>query len=205
MRVPPPIQYSLLDIARAFMLAAHVGIEQKRKYTGEDYSVHPEETLQLLLTYAEPTLEMQCAMLLHDILEDTGVKRNHLALVFGQAITELVEQLSDISKPTDGNRAVRKRIDRDHLLEASVEGMLMKCADFISNTKSIAKYDPKFAKTYVVEVFEVLLGFKLHIGHTLIHRVAVDQLFDAMKAVLPATKVTAMMERYTYHNTDVFQ
>lgn len=59
-------------------------------------------------------------------------------------------------KPEDGNRKTRKEIDKNHLAKASELGQTIKLADLISNTSTITKYDPKFAKTYMQEKKELL-------------------------------------------------
>jgi hypothetical protein len=63
----------------------------------------------------------------------------------------LVEQLTDVSRPEDGNRAKRKAIDRAHTAKASPEAKTIKLADLIDNTRSIVELDPGFAKIYLVE------------------------------------------------------
>jgi hypothetical protein len=59
--------------------------------------------------------------------------------------------MTDISQPQDGNRATRKAIDREHTARAPAEAQTIKLADLISNSKSIMKHDPAFAKTYLEE------------------------------------------------------
>lgn len=172
MRTPAPLQYSLLDVARAFMVAAHCSVGQVRKYTGEDYFHHPEEVLQLLLTYDEPTLEMQVAALLHDVIEDTNVKIEQIRRIFGMAIAQMVDDLSDVSKPEDGNRETRKRLDREHIGQALKASMRIKCADLLSNSKSIVDRDVNFAKTYLVEKLLILAEIRSEIGNTMIWKQA---------------------------------
>jgi len=50
-----------------------------------------------------------------------------------------------------GNREFRKSIDRAHTAEAPAEAQSIKCMDLVSNTRSIAQHDAKFARTYLVE------------------------------------------------------
>jgi hypothetical protein len=72
-------------------------------------------------------------------------------MAFGIDIATLVGWLTDVSKPENGNRTVRKAIDRAHSAEAPAEAQTIKLADLISNSKSIMQYDPGFAKTYLEE------------------------------------------------------
>ena len=57
----------------------------------------------------------------------------------------------DVSRPKDGNRAVRKAKDRAHLARASAEGKSIKLADLVSNTRSIVAHDPNFSVVYLRE------------------------------------------------------
>jgi len=137
-------------MAQVFATAAHAAVEQKRKYTGEDYIVHPAEVASIVASFGGTEAQI-CAAWLHDTVEDTGVTLDDIRNIFGTEIAELVGWLTDVSKPEDGNRKVRKRIDKEHTKQAPAEAQFVKCADLISNTKSITEYDPGFAVTYLQE------------------------------------------------------
>ena len=100
---------------------------------------------------------MICAALLHDVIEDTPRTFEDIRDAgFGRPIAILVRELSDVSKPEDGNRATRKKIDRDYLAGVSANAQTIKLADLIHNTESICKYDPGFAQVYMKEKEELL-------------------------------------------------
>ena len=63
---------------------------------------------------------MLAAALLHDTVEDTGTPLKDIEAEFGPDVASLVEQLTDVSKPEDGDRKTRKEIDRQHIAKASV-------------------------------------------------------------------------------------
>ncbi len=94
------------------------------------------------------TPEMLAAAWLHDVVEDTGITMDLIRGEFGPAIADLVFWLTDQSKPGDGNRAVRKAIDRYHSAAAPAEAQTIKLADVIDNTLSIEARDPDFARVY---------------------------------------------------------
>lgn len=123
---------------------------QKRKYTGEPYFHHPIE-VATLLEAANMSREVQIAGLLHDVVEDTAITTEAIRSMFGSHVAELVEMVTDVSRPEDGNRKARKLLDLQHLAKASREGKSIKLADLISNSKSIAQHDPDFAKVYMQE------------------------------------------------------
>lgn len=140
---------SLIDYAYEFAKNAHHG--QVRKYTGEPYISHPVEVAQIVASVTNDC-ECICAALLHDVIEDCGVtKKDLIDAGFGFTIAEMVCQLSDVSKPHDGNRAERKRIDREHTAAAWSKTKTVKLADLISNTSTIAQYDQDFARVYMAE------------------------------------------------------
>lgn len=143
----------LIDKAICFCRAAHCAVGQKRKYTGEDYYHHPEEVALLLHdTLLEKSTDvMIAAALCHDLAEDTGITLEFIELNLGKEVAVLVEMLTDISKPEDGNRAKRKEIDRQHTAKASPEAKTIKLADLISNSRSIVKHDKDFARVYIKE------------------------------------------------------
>jgi (p)ppGpp synthase/HD superfamily hydrolase len=141
----------IVEKARIFATAAHAAVAQLRKYTNEPYIVHPAEVFGIVSTVEGATEEMLAAAWLHDVVEDTGVTIEVIRDMFGNKVAELVGWLTDVSRPEQGNRAVRKAIDRAHSAMAPAEAQTIKLADLISNTKSIMEYDEKFAKTYLEE------------------------------------------------------
>lgn len=134
--------------AMGFAQAAH--IKQKRKYTGEPYFYHCREVADIIINFT-CDYETAAAAILHDILEDTFITQEELNRYFGDDITKMVVEVTDISKPEDGNRKARKAIDLEHLRNCSDNAANIKYADLISNTKSIVKYDLNFAMVYLPE------------------------------------------------------
>lgn len=145
----------MMAAACAFAMGAHGGVGQKRKYTGENYVEHPIAVADMVTEVLNDPVA-SCAAVLHDVLEDTFVTREYMAAIFGEEITALVEEVTDISRPDDGCRAVRKAIDRAHLAKASPRAKTIKLADLINNTESIVKHDPKFAAVYLQEKLQLL-------------------------------------------------
>lgn len=138
----------LEQIAKGFATQKHSG--QLRKYTGEPYIVHPVAVAEIVRSVTH-TKEMIAAALLHDTVEDTDATLDEVEALFGAKVAELVEALTDVSKPEDGNRKKRKTMDREHTAKASPDAKTIKLADLIDNTSSIVKHDKKFAKVYLKE------------------------------------------------------
>ena len=141
---------NMVERARVFATAAHAAVKQVRKYTFEPYIVHPTEVAGIVATVPH-TNEMLAAAWLHDTVEDTGVSIVDIQKEFGNEVASLVGWLTDVSKPEQGNRAVRKAIDREHTAMAPAAAQTVKLADLIANSRSILAHDPAFAKVYLEE------------------------------------------------------
>lgn len=145
----------IIQKARTFAINAHNSISQVRKYTNEPYWKHPEAVANIVSTVTTDPVVIASAWL-HDVVEDTGITIEKIEKEFGKRIADIVSDLTDVSKSTDGNRKVRKEIDRRHTAQASIEAKTIKLADLIDNTVSIVEHDPEFAEVYLEEKAELL-------------------------------------------------
>lgn len=136
--------------ARLFAFTAHNAIGQRRKYTGDPYTVHLERVAALVGSVVEDEA-MLAAAYLHDTVEDTETTLEDILSNFGTDVAYLVTYLTDISRPEDGNRKARKRIDREHIAKGDERVHTIKLADLIDNSASIQSHDPRFAKVYMEE------------------------------------------------------
>jgi (p)ppGpp synthase/HD superfamily hydrolase len=143
-----PDKYDLVHSAALFATNAHK--DQKRKYTGEPYFFHCVEVANLVKEVGGSP-EMIAAAFLHDTVEDCNVPLVDIFRVFGMMVGSLVENLTDISRPIDGNRRRRKEMDRQHTAGGSPDAKTIKLADLISNSRTIIPGDPNFAKVYMAE------------------------------------------------------
>lgn len=151
------INIPLVNKAFTFAYAAHSAVGQTRKYSGEPYIVHPVEVCALV-SEVEHTPEMLAAALLHDVIEDTEVTIDIINSMFGNVVGHLVDGLTDVSKPGDGNRAHRKAMDREHTLAQGKQTQTIKVADLIANCRDITKQDPHFAVVFMKEKRLMLEG-----------------------------------------------
>lgn len=133
--------------ALTYAKAAHAAIKQKRKYTNEDYIVHPIRVANIVSDYGGGR-DLVAAAYLHDVVEDTLVTIEDIQIEFGSDIAEFVNGLTDVSKPEDGNRKKRKEIDRLHVKNASYGSQFIKCADIIDNSSDILEHDSSFFEVY---------------------------------------------------------
>ncbi len=145
----------LIQRAREFAIKAHKSMNHRRKYTQAPYSEHLQNVADLVASITDDP-ETLAAAWLHDVVEDTSTAFEDLESVFGDSVTHLVDCLTDVSKPSDGNRAVRKEIDRQHLAKASPQAKTIKLADLIDNCRDICKHNKRFAVVYLQEMAALL-------------------------------------------------
>jgi (p)ppGpp synthase/HD superfamily hydrolase len=145
---------NIVDKARKFAERAHK--DQKRRYTGEPYFVHLDEVARLCDRFGLSKRAIAAAYL-HDTIEDQNVTVINLVVEFGKEIADIVRDLTDTPPQKGLDREARKKIDLARLEAAGPEAQSIKCADLISNTSSIVKHDPNFARTYLPEKRAVLV------------------------------------------------
>ena len=130
-------------IQEALMLAIKAHDGQRRKYTGEPYSMHPIGVSKIVET-VEHTPEMIAAALLHDVVEDTDVTFREIKDNFGSTVAEYVHYCTNVSEKDDGNRKFRKKMYADHFALGPAESQTIKVADLIHNSQTIIPHDQKF-------------------------------------------------------------
>ncbi len=141
---------SLEEQARRYATRAHAEAGQRRKYTDEPYIVHPAAVVELVRSVSADEALLAAAWL-HDTVEDTDTTLADIAAHFGPRVAQLVEMLTDSVQPQAKNRAARKLAHFRHTAEASPEAQTIKLADIIDNTRAIVRFDPHFARVYLVE------------------------------------------------------
>jgi hypothetical protein len=150
--------------AAIFAHAAHAAIKQKRKYTGEDYIVHPHNVAEMVARTPGVTHEMIAAAWLHDVREDCGIELGMIEYFFGPVVAQYVDECSHVDRVNDPrklNRFERMAIELSRCADISPQAKTIKLADLLDNTESIVQRDPKFAVTYMSEkrrLVYVLIG-----------------------------------------------
>lgn len=141
----------LIDRARVFASEAHQRIDQRRKYSGQPYTAHLKAVADIVASVTDSQAAV-AASWLHDVVEDTPATIEDIASTFGPEVAELVNALTDISRPSDGNRKQRKAADRRHLARAPSLAKTVKLADLIDNCADICRHDPRFGRVFLDEM-----------------------------------------------------
>lgn len=148
---PKPVKApDLVQRARYYATEAHQRIDQRRKYSNQPYEVHLKSVARLVESVTDDQ-EMIAAAWLHDTVEDTQATIEDIEGEFGAGVAQLVADLTDVSRPGDGNRAQRKALDLAHTAAASARAKTIKLADLIDNCRDICKHDPDFGRVYLGE------------------------------------------------------
>jgi guanosine-3',5'-bis(diphosphate) 3'-pyrophosphohydrolase len=140
--------------------------EQKRKYTGERYVVHPVKVMEILKHHTNNPVILAAA-LLHDVLEDTTVSENEMRTFLNkldyplptEEIITLVIELTDVFTKKNYphlNRKKRKRLEFARLANASANAQTIKYADVLDNTRDVVEYDRDFGLTFLREAKAML-------------------------------------------------
>jgi hypothetical protein len=145
----------LVARARQYAIEGHARIDQRRRYTGLPYDVHLQAVAATVARVTDDA-EVIAAAWLHDIVEDTPATYEDLEREFGARVAHLVLEVTDVSRPLDGSRAVRKALDREHLAQASPPAQTIKLADLIDNCPDVCRHDESFARVFLAEADALL-------------------------------------------------
>ena len=128
-------------LIEALAFAADKHRDHRRKDEGASpYINHPIAVANLLANEGGITdIEILCAALLHDTVEDTETLPEELAEAFGPAISGIVMEVTDDrSLP----KAERKQAQVDHAPHLSIKARAVKLADKTCNLRDIAENPP---------------------------------------------------------------
>ncbi|MBE0626172.1 MAG: bifunctional (p)ppGpp synthetase/guanosine-3',5'-bis(diphosphate) 3'-pyrophosphohydrolase [Burkholderiales bacterium] len=145
----------LVSQARRFAGEAHRNVGQLRKYSAQPYEEHLRSVAEMVSAVTDDP-EIIAAAWLHDVVEDTPTTIEDIQRAFGPGVRELVDALTDVSRPHDGNRAARKALDRAHLAAAPARAQTVKLADLIDNCQDICRHNAKFGRVYLAEMAALL-------------------------------------------------
>lgn len=128
-------------LVKALEFSATKHKDQRRKDTeASPYINHPIALAKILCVERRVTdIEVLCAALLHDTIEDTETTAEELEVHFGKNIASIVMEVTD-----DKNlpKEERKQLQIEHARHASEKAKLVKIADKIANLRDILNSPP---------------------------------------------------------------
>lgn len=128
-------------LLKALAFAADKHKDQRRKdIAASPYINHPIALASILCNEGHVTdIDIICAALLHDTLEDTDTEPQELTAEFGAQIAAIVMAVSDDQTLP---KAERKRLQIEHAAQFSDQAKRVKLADKIANLRDMVDHSP---------------------------------------------------------------
>ncbi|MDD5055993.1 MAG: HD domain-containing protein, partial [Candidatus Peribacteraceae bacterium] len=155
------------DVRRAFEFAAQAHAMEKRQ-DGTPYILHP---LAVAVTLAEWGADRDTiiAALLHDVLEDTSVRKPDVLAAFGRHVAMLVEGVTkfttaDLSPDLPLDRKIETLRRLFEVMRLDVRSILIKLADRLHNLQTIDVLPPDRRRRFALETLTVYYRIAYHLG-----------------------------------------
>ena len=113
---------------------------QRRKNKNKTpYINHPIDVMTILSNCGVTNIDVLCAGLLHDTIEDTNTTYSELAVQFGETVADIVIECSDNKKL---DKVARKQSQIEHADHTTDGARLVKLADKCSNLTGLLNDPP---------------------------------------------------------------
>jgi len=176
MAIDGKVENASAKLLRSAAFAAHKHREQRRK--GADaspYINHPIAVANLLAsTGGVADVDVLCAAILHDTVEDTATTFDELEAEFGVMAAGIVREVTD-DKSLD--KQVRKQLQIEHARHLSREARLVKLADKICNLSDILASPPDWPAQRKQEYFDWAAAVVAGLRGT---NASLEEMFDAL-------------------------
>jgi len=187
----------IAEVRRAAEFASKAHRGQSRS-SGEPYVYHPLAVARIL---AEMRLDHTTliAAILHDVIEDTGISKDSLALEYGRDVAELVDGVSKIGKIEGMTRQERQAESFRKLLLAMTQDLrviLVKLADRLHNMRTMNHVASDKRRRVAQETLDIYAPIAQRLG---IHTIRIELEDLAFEALYPrryfvlATAIRAQM------------
>ncbi len=165
----------ITDVHAAFNFAVEAHASQKRE-DGTPYVTHVIHVAEIVAGW-KADRDTVIAALLHDVLEDTPVHREEIAVKFGRKVAMLVEGITKFSQadlspdlPLDRKiETLRKLFD---VMRFDVRSILIKLADRLHNVQTIDSLPtPERRRRFAIETLSVYYKIAFHLGLRNVRRI----------------------------------
>ena len=129
-------------IDRAIVVAAQAHSRQRRKDTDAPYIVHPVEVLKRLADLGVREVDVLCAAVLHDVVEDTDASLGDVQAEFGATVAGYVDEMTHDPNREDKVQYLARFTRR------SAESLAIKLVDRAANVDDYARERPDYAPQY---------------------------------------------------------
>ncbi len=169
------------QVCRAYYYAeqAHEG---QRRRSGEPYIIHP---LAVANNLADMHLDHQSLMaaMLHDVIEDTGVPKDALAVQFGDIVTELVDGVSKLTHIHFESKEEQQAENFQKMAMAmarDIRVILVKLADRLHNLRTLGVMRPDKRRRIARETLDIYAPIANRLGLNSLRVEMEDLCFEAM-------------------------
>ena len=152
-------------IREAFLLArkAHEG---QWRHTGDPYITHP---IAVALILAQMRMDPQTIMaaIMHDVIEDTPVKKNDLEEKFGKEVADLVDGVTKLTQIEFESRAQAQAENFRKMVMAmarDIRVILVKLADRLHNMRTLGHLPPDKRRRVAKETLEIFAPIANRLG-----------------------------------------
>lgn len=161
---PHPIDMAVIEKGWQFAVEAHRG---QKRLTGEPYVNHPLQTAIILARW-KLDQDAIIAGLLHDVIEDAGIKRSEINRDFSKQVGRLVEGVTKIS-----NIKLRGSVDQVFVenlrkmflaMAKDIRVVLVKLADRTHNMRTLYALDKDRQKKIAKETLEIYAPLAERLG-----------------------------------------
>ena len=131
----------MTKIGKAIKFAVDAHGDTTRKGKNRLYILHPIETMTIVASLTEDE-DVLAATVLHDVVEDTGVKEAEIRETFGNRVADLVmaeseDKMRDI--PSEASWEARKQTTIDHLAGLERDALLICLGDKLANIREMSR------------------------------------------------------------------
>ncbi len=158
-----PQQIDQIRHAYAFSANAHQG---QFRISGEPYIQHPLTVTHILANMRLDVTTLSAA-LLHDVIEDTGISKEELAIEFNEQVAELVDGVSKLTLMEGGNRELVKMASFRKMLMAmtkDIRVIIVKLADRLHNMRTLNVMKSASRRRIAKETLEIYAPLASRLG-----------------------------------------
>lgn len=141
-----------LALEEAIQYASVKHMNQRRKISEYPYITHPLMVMYLVSQYNDD-LDVLCAAVLHDVVEDTDTTIEDIEERFGSDITKLVAILSE-----NKELPYKERMDEYYMRlckSGNQEALLIKAADVLYNLRDFSYVCARYGKEKTMNLFDI--------------------------------------------------
>ncbi|MBD2857524.1 RelA/SpoT family protein [Spongiibacter sp. KMU-158] len=171
------------NVKRAYFYAEQAHEGQNRR-SGEPYVTHPLAVAGILATMRLDAQSLMAA-LLHDVIEDTAITKPQLEEQFGEAVAELVDGVSKLTRIEFQSKAEQQAENFQKMALAmakDIRVILVKLADRLHNMRTLGVLPPPKRHRIAKETLEIYAPIAQRLG---MHNIRIEFEDLGLQAMYP--------------------